>query len=401
MLRSNGLVVNSGDKPEPDAASVGEPMTGWSAHASVHEAVKQRVRAQLGRRWPVGSCLPPIRQLARELDAGESSTYRAMRDLAAEGLLVSRRGQGTYVMRAAADPALAAQQAPAPSPGRRLVNLLFCRQNPDAFLRNMAEALASVLEGAGVQVRVHRRDEPGPALTYPDIPGDAWVLLNPPAIKLSSPPGVALLVVSTLARVDVDMVGGYDVVGIDQYQGGLLAGRCLRQAGCRSVFFIGASEREGSSQQRLTSQMRFEGLQAGWGKPIPPEHVYLRPYTSQLLGVQAAAHYLAMADRPDGVFAITDDAASSFQIGLMTHGLSPRRDYQLVGFDGQEQGRLVVGGPLTTVQIPAELMGLRAGELLRDRLAEPSRAPHRLALGCLLREGATTRPPVADAARSV
>jgi DNA-binding LacI/PurR family transcriptional regulator len=380
------VVEHASHAAAPDGT---KPMTAAPIHASVHEAIKHRVRSQLGRRWPVGTLLPPIRELARELDAGETSTYRAMRDLAAEGLLVSRRGQGTYVMRAAAaDDALT--RASAAEPRHALVTIAFARETPDGFLRAIADAIESDLLGHGLQTRrcfINTSEQSFPD----DTPGDAIVAINPGPIPLHVRDDQVLLVISTQASVPIAMTGGYDVVGLDQFQGGLLAGRHLRDAGARDVLFIGANERDGDPHLRPTSQLRFEGLVAGLGRSLEPGRIFLQPYTSQFLGVKAARHFLTLSPRPDAIFAVTDDAAVSFQIGMMTHGLTPRRDYQLVGFDGSEQGRQVAGGPLTTVEAPAALMGRRGGELLRARLQHRTAPPTRVLLGCNLYLGQTTR----------
>src|SRR5262245_31818220 len=57
----------------------------------------------------VGSRLPPIKDLARELGVGQSALHQTMRDLAREGAVYSKPKLGTFVARPA--------QVSIPAPG--------------------------------------------------------------------------------------------------------------------------------------------------------------------------------------------------------------------------------------------------------------------------------------------
>jgi LacI family transcriptional regulator len=100
--------------------------------------------------------------------------------------------------------------------------------------------------------------------------------------------------------------------------------------------------------------------------------------------------YLELPDRPKAVFAAADDIAMGFLAAAASHGLEPGRDFTLIGFDGLEQTSDSTGRTLTTIDVPLEEMGSRAGQLLIERLANPSMTRQRLYLGCRLFVGKTT-----------
>ncbi|MDY6875485.1 MAG: FadR/GntR family transcriptional regulator [Chloroflexota bacterium] len=65
---------------------------------SIPEAIVQRIIRMIGGgTWKPGDCLPPQRQLARELDVGMSSLREALQTLQGMGVLCLRQGQGTFV----------------------------------------------------------------------------------------------------------------------------------------------------------------------------------------------------------------------------------------------------------------------------------------------------------------
>ncbi|TDC40901.1 GntR family transcriptional regulator [Micromonospora sp. KC213] len=66
--------------------------------APPYEQVRGQLAALIGDgRLPVGSRLPPVRQLAGELGLAVNTVARAYRELEAAGLLRTRGRHGTYV----------------------------------------------------------------------------------------------------------------------------------------------------------------------------------------------------------------------------------------------------------------------------------------------------------------
>src|SRR5689334_19497719 len=139
--------------------------------AKVYHSIKSRLQRQLGRRWPGGTRLPPIKELAKQLKTGQTNTHRAVKELARAGLLVSRSGQGTFVTeRAGAGTAVASGTAgagtdgtdaavahviirpPAGSLTGMTVKVLTAMAEPDQFIRRSMDAFGNILRGDGAAV---------------------------------------------------------------------------------------------------------------------------------------------------------------------------------------------------------------------------------------------------------
>ena len=358
-----------------------------------HVRVKSHLLRRVEREWPVGTRLPPIADLARQMEAGQTSTHRAVRELVADGVLASRPGRGTFVTGPA--PGSTAREG---TLSGQSVRLLFNAPDPDLFTVRMLETFEQAMRGTGLSLSRGVCGKEGRA-RLGDEPADAVVLLNPddnPAIRFG--PRQFLTVINTALETPVVMPGRFDIVSVDQEQGGMLAGQAVHRAGCHSACFLGRSQGGGGPDRYdRTSEGRLLGFELGWGRPVPPEHRLRCRWYTKLQGAKAVEDFLRLPSRPEAVFAASDELAVGFILGAVSHGLVPGRDYQIIGFDGQQIGRELECGPLTTVDVPVRDMGRRAAELLLDRFANPDQPVRRLLLGCELFPGETCRPrPAAD-----
>jgi len=219
---------------------------------------------------------------------------------------------------------------------------------------------------------------------------DVIVIINPnSASRILVRPGQALLVISTAGNAPVGVVEGYDVITVDQEQGAMMAGQRMRQAGVRSVSYIGRRMSPHVPGYVKASEVRLRGFEAGWGDEVPRQHQFYAAHYAMDDGALIAAQYARMKDRPDAVFAASDELAVGFVLGLIPFGLKAGRDYSIIGFDGQRLGQELRQGTLSTIKVPTKLMGRRGGELLLDRLRHPHQPVRRLSLGCSWLEGAT------------
>ena len=348
--------------------------------------IKSRIRAQLGRQWQVGDRLPPVKELARQMGMGQSNTQVAVRELARDGLLVSRRRQGTFVA-----------SVPSHRGDELFVNTLsgrdvvvYCPSPVRGFIQRMIDAFTAAIEPTGALLRLVTTSVHG--LFEIDPQADAAALFNP---SLSEPirckPHQLLTIVSTTRFIPVVGHGAYDVVGIDDHQGGLLAGQMLLESGCRRPCFVGRQMKSDPSRFDVVSSARLHGFEDGWGHALPSDCLIRAAKYSPESGAKVFPQILDSEDRPDGVFAATDDIAFGLLIAADSHGLRPGEDLHIVGFDGQDQAVDADGVNLSTVKIPCELMGRRAARLLMERFNEPGRPVERLALECVARHGRTTR----------
>jgi len=363
-----------------------------------YQEIKGRLREQLGHRWEPGVRLPPIKQLARELKIGQTNTHRAVRELAKEGLLVSRPGQGTFVTdKVHAQRHLGpwrGSQTEFPAQGTALkgkwVEILMTATEPDRFIRDMVEAFEATIGRYGARtsrnVFNYGRAEP----FFGDDESDALVVINPNYQTFNLQPHQALMVISTAMEIRVPLAGCYDVVSVDSEQGGMLAADHLKTRGCKSVCFLGVRHRDNASNYDLTSSSRLTGFERVWGECLSPQRRLIVEAYMTKWGAKAVADYLQMNPRPEAVFAASDELAIGFVHGALAHGLEPGHDYQILGFDGQQCARELAGGPLTTVAVPGMEMGELGAALLTQRMLRPQQNVRRVLLGCTIEKGVTT-----------
>jgi DNA-binding LacI/PurR family transcriptional regulator len=363
------------------------------------EAKRRLLKSASG--WAVGTRLPPIPALARQLGIGQRSVHAAVQELVSDGVLMSRQRVGTYLARplseSEVDNEQVATSAARPAALTRInKNISLCIDaGTDEIILEMTRGFESVLLEHGAQVTRGTYDGQNPDFSA-YTKSDAVVVFNPnshPDLRCRG--GQLLAVVHTAANVGVAMAGGYDVVSVDQEQGGFLAGDFLRRAGCRSACFLGGTLFESNRPVVYdpTSSARLAGFQRGWGAPLPEETRLAAGAYTEGRGARAAAEFVKMARRPEAVFAASDDLALGFIKGALAHGLEPGHDYHIVGFDGQKRGQVLAEGPLTTVAVPAFEMGRRGAQLLIERFAVPEQPVRRLHLGCHLLEGKTAKLP--------
>jgi len=357
--------------------------------APLHERIKQELFGRIGTEWTIGDQLPSVDQLCRQLGTGRSNTWRAVRELVQQGVLISHHGRGTFVKRLPT----ARDRSPKHASADNVLSgktILIRRNLSDSFLLPAVDALCEILEDLGALVRcvTFHDDEPRIGADGNEI--DAIVMVNggPLQIREAGPRCKVLIDTSDPWSQSVDWP--CDIVGTDSFQGGQLAGEALRQAGCRHVAILG---RRWPKKQLVDANhiKRIAGFEHGYGQAVPEDRVlYCKSY-QDFAGAEAAVDFLALNPRPDGVFAICDEMAMGFIREVAAHGLHAGRDYQIIGFDGQDRAAAMPKGPLSTIHIPADTMGRHAASLLMNRLKHPNEPTSRLSVSLYLSQGATSR----------
>jgi DNA-binding LacI/PurR family transcriptional regulator len=340
----------------------------------------------------VGERLPSIAKLAQTLGTGQRNTHRAVQLLTAEGILSTRAGSGTYVRRLG-DPDSSAAASPRPLTGKKIAILHHPGQT-DPLILLMGEQAKAVLAEQGATL-VDEDVDRMRAMEYDfsHLTHDGAVLLNPSyATTVKVRPQMKLVVISTRSVHPAQSAAGFDVVAADDEAGALLAGRALRDAGCQSACFLGVVSKPQRVAFDLTSAQRRQGFEQGWGEPLPDACCLQGTSYMQSVGARLVAQFLALKPRPQGVFAASDELAIGFRLGMLSAGLEAGRDYQLIGFDGQDEALRNPDGPLTTIAVPAAEMGRTAAQLLRQRLEQPDRPARRVLVNCQLCPGVTLRP---------
>jgi DNA-binding LacI/PurR family transcriptional regulator len=357
---------------------------------TAQEKIKLQLLQELGSKWPVGSKLPPITELARALNAGHRNTFMALQELAREGYVQSKRKAGTLVIKA---PALSSAPAAASSQPRTTIAILCPAPTATAISGPIIEAFAQTMDRLGhkVEVLVARPKEYD--LTARRYAGfGAVAMIQPEVAPITLRKDQPAVIIQTTASLVILGNGNYDIVAPDEEYASSLAGIQFRLSGCSSAAFVGVARPSHPNSYDAISQARLRGFEAGWGEPIPQTHQFMTRCYGEGSGARCVMDYQCLTRRPDAIFAASDELAIGFAMGAMAMGFEPSRDYQLIGFDAQPKGREISGlPPLTSISVPLADMGRRGGQLLSSRLANPTKRLERVLMSCDIHLGQSVR----------
>lgn len=167
----------------------------------------------------------------------------------------------------------------------------------------------------------------------------------------------AVLIARTVDGAEVPVFRGDDAYGT------ALATDHLISLGHRRIAMIGGTDQTSTGRDRFQgylSAMEKAGLAAAPHWRIPG------PRTKQS-GFEAAAGFLAMADKPTAVVCWNDLVAIGLMNGLARAGLTPGLDVSVTGYDDLEEAAIAMPA-LTTVWNGQREVGRRAARALLDKL---------------------------------
>ncbi len=353
---------------------------------------RRRLLARIGRHWRAGQRLPTVKSLASDLGVGLVNTHRAVRELVADGYLVAKPRIGIHVAEK-----LPPQTRTAASGAARQafkVEIIAAEHHMlDSMHVRMMQGARQRLEEHHCEVRQRECLAIKAEQSFVELDADALIFINASKTRLVTAERHLVVAIETGWLDQFPPDRRVDHVTVNQAQGGALVGQAFRAAGIRSACFLGCMDRAAPSAPGAAydaiSAGRLAGFESSWGRAVSSRLQLKTNYYDESAGVEAAAQFLALPQRPQAVFAATDELAVGLVHGLMAHGLQPGRDYQIIGFDGQERGQAMRWGPLTSVAVPAAEMGAKAADLLLQRFGQPPQPSQCVALGCSLRPGAT------------
>ncbi|WP_424807274.1 LacI family DNA-binding transcriptional regulator [Rhodococcus sp. 27YEA15] len=157
--------------------------------------------------------------------------------------------------------------------------------------------------------------------------------------------------------------GTHPSVTCDDNEGGRLAARHLLELGHTEVGLVAGEPYASTSVDRGGG---FLEVYAAAGHPIPESRIVRCPF--DVAGGRTATDRLLSAQHPPtGIFAVNDFAAIGALGAIRAAQLRVGSDVAVVGYnDTPLAGQLPV--PLTSVRSPMHEMGVRAMELLTDRI---------------------------------
>lgn len=329
-----------------------------------------------------GQTLASTRTLKDRLGVSFHAVLSGLDRLEREGWVSRRRGSGTYVRDAALNGLhkTATRRVGIITSGDGAASALFLE-------RAVAAAREAVEARSGRVVDVCLGEAEEMAASAGAYDAAIWVGGDIPAevIMAETRPFVIL---SHSCEQAYPSEGGYDIVTSDSRQGGMLAGRHLRESGCARTVFLGVRHSSTQSCWDIYSRLRLEGLEQGLGRPLGREDLLAVGNYQVTDGLRIAAEVLRLGPRPLGIFAASDDLAMGLCHGAVAHGIELGRDVRLVGFDGQPP-RFAGDPELTTAAAPLEEMGRMAARFALERIEHRDAPLRRVCLGCTLRRGDT------------
>lgn len=356
----------------------------------VPQCIADQLAQRLGREWLPGQRLPSILELSERLGAGFISTHRAMRELAARGLLITQPGVGVRVADCPATRKPPAYRVPDrsimtyPLAGLRVD--VITANSTDALFLNVVQEFTQGLACERLDVRHESVDMSDNLLDVSRRNVLAVAVLG--SFHRIQARSDQLLVAAGPSPIQVlAPASRFDMVTVDQERAGFLAGSHLAQVGLTDVCFAGVDY--GRPSYANISTQRLAGLQAGLGHPIPSNWQLRVSAYDWISGARVFQQYARLKPRPSAIYVASDDLAIGFILAAQGQGLEAGQDYHIIGTDGQIQARQCSSRPLTTIEMPAQEMGQQAAKMLLSRFFDPDQAPRRLALGGRLFAGQT------------
>lgn len=342
--------------------------------AEIYRSIVEEIRA---KRLRPGTRLLPARELQRQFGLSYSAVLAGLRRLQRDGFVVCRPGSGTYVSEAVAG---VVGRAAVKRVG--IVNALL--PEDERFVRPMLEALEAQLSALDCDYSIE--SVPGTVASAEVVEhckADVYIWVRPTIDPLVAPDlKVPSVFLDHAQEIMWGVQDGCDIVTADALQGGVLAGRHLREIGCRRVAVVAPRR---FTYHRLLSARRIMGFEAGWGEPVN-EFVRFSDESGAHAGARMVDEILSLRPVPDGVFVTADSMAFGFCHGLIAHGIQPGKDIKVIGFDGQPP--LFEGDPaLTSVRVPLEALGRMAARLALERAEDPRKPAQKVYLACTLKKG--------------
>jgi DNA-binding LacI/PurR family transcriptional regulator len=314
--------------------------------------------------------LPSARELATHLGIHLHTVRGAYQRLEADGLVTMRRGIGTTVK--AYDRSRLAAAAP-DLPSFTIGVIIPAYSTFYAPLLDGIESAAA--DDPSLFLICNARAQPRLGLTYLDrLVGkgaDGVIMVSTPLPPGTKPPDDLPPVVFA----DVPGAAG-PAVEFDLHGAAAQATRHLIEHGHRHIGFITPPVKwhnVAPIAAGFNEALRSEGLSQD------PGLVAMVSDFSRADGYEGASRLLDLSERPTAIVAVSDTMAIGGIQAVSARGLRLPDDVALVGIDDIDMAAVVTPA-LTTVALPAEDMGRRVMNMLRDLMAGRSLTEPRIVL---------------------
>lgn len=343
-------------------------------HRHISQELKQAITAG---RYAVGTRLPSEAQLVRQHGVSRPTVIRALKDLAAAGLIERRMGSGSFVRRPEAAGSSTRQLGLLiPGLGRTEIFELICGE-----LASVARAQDFSLLWGGSE---HPRHDADLSLDQARQICDQFierrvngVFFAPfeliPRREEANREIAERLRMAGIPVILIDRDLGpfpkrsdFDLVGLDNMAAGFLLAEHFLKLGCERFAFVARPNSASTVDARIAGA---RAAIANQGLELPPNWVNLGDPTDARF-----VRSLLAGRRWDALLCANDHTAAELLRTLHREGHRVPEDIRLAGFDNVRYATLLAQ-PLTTIHQPCREIAVAAMRAMLDRLAEPSLPP--------------------------
>ena len=366
--------------------AVGEMSEGKFKYKAICDTLKAEI---LGGRYASGRRFPSEAQLVRRFGGSRITVIHALQELSRLGLIVRRKGQGTFLSRRAVN-------------GGRSLGMIIPISRGEIFPPICREITRlAQQDGYSIQLADFLAVEDGDRLAEARRIAESFVAQGVLGVIFHLTDGVpeAARINETALRVfddagipvvltDSDVApyparSRYDVVGADDVDAGYRLTLHLIERGARRILFF-LPKFGGTSFEN-----RCRGFQAAAGNG---PHVKGMVFKGMPEDAAAVKRLLRKGGMPDAVICGNDRVAAALITTLAALGKRVPDDVLLAGFDDVNFARLVSPG-LTTMHQPCAEIGATAYRTLLARVEDPDLPPRAVSLTAPLVVRASTVPP--------
>lgn len=151
----------------------------------------------------------------------------------------------------------------------------------------------------------------------------------------------------------------------------------LMKHGHEKIGVIKGAEDSLPSQKRLKS---FITQLEKAGKELKEEYIFPGAWEFGD-GIKAYERFKQLEEKPTAIFAMNDLMAAGFMDAALNDGVRIPEDVSVIGFDNRQECRFT-RPRLTTVDIPLEKMGEKAGQVLLDLISGKTPENRKVILPC-------------------
>lgn len=340
-----------------------------------------------------GTRLPTEIELCKQFNAARATVARALRTLEDSGLIIRRRGSGTFV-----------KSLDAKSKTKKIGLLI-----PGIGEGEIFEPICSSIAAHATQYdfRISWNQ-------LPDFPPERKTsaalmmcrqyihegvdgLFFEPLELVDGKDNTNDSIIQLLKDADIPVIlidsdltypqrSTLDLVGIDNFRAGILIAEHLISQGCRTPLFL---HRPGSAATTKARAAGFLSVLAANGLPMQDRIIEAEPNNPALIT------RLTRKMKTDGVACGNDYTAALLMRSLIGSGIQIPRDIKIVGIDNLKYAQLL-STPLTTISQPCREMGLAALELMRFRIDHPDAPPRQMLLNAPLVQRESTNNHLHD-----